>query len=189
MSRLLRRAGSGSRITSRSIKSSTESDSISKNRIVSSHIEEIKNNGGLDELQNPEVEKMLSGLEDEDAILVDDIDFTSSNSEKVVTKSKEAEIKKRKYDTLKRKQAEHEERINVSAKNIKEVNVETKKLAKFIDEYILMLRSIAEESGDNPQLLRKLEVLRRTCVGFVNALDRQLPSYATSLFVNSNMED
>jgi hypothetical protein len=123
----------------------------------------------------------------EDEFLTDDIDFENTESKEQPKTKRVDEVTKRKRqrEHLSMRREAHEERVKISASKVEHVNVEAKNLARQVDKYIKFLRTTAQEVGDNPYLIKKLENMRKMCVGFISSIERQLPSYATSMFVQT----
>lgn len=119
-----------------------------------------------------------------DDLLVDDIDFDGSRAKKQVVTTTDVATKRQRAKEEHVKRQEHgEERTRVSHDTVLFVNHEAKRLARKVDEFIGHIRGAAEKSHDNSHLLRRLEMIRRTCIGFVGALENQLPSQVTGMFV------
>jgi len=94
-----------------------------------------------------------------------------------------AEVPKQTKKKVASPQELHEERVGVSRRYVESVNSSAKKLAINVDTFIRELRESANEVADNPQLLKKMEHLRRMSVSFIRCVEHQLPGYATALFV------
>lgn len=120
-------------------------------------------------------------------LVTDDIDFDKSKSGSPIKTKKVANSMS--YSEMKRNRDRViENRRNVSKEQVDKVNKSAKKLYKDIDSFINDLRSAANSASDNRRLCMKLESLRKMCISFSRGVQNQLPSYATSLFVNPEEE-
>lgn len=119
-----------------------------------------------------------------DDLIVDDIDFNASQNEtQVVTETDDDIRRQRHHESREKRRRQHEERCQVSHDVILQVNRDAKRLARRVDDFIGSIHNAARTTHDNPHLLRQLERTRRTCVTFVNALEKQLPGQTSGLFV------
>lgn len=120
--------------------------------------------------------------ESEEDLIIKDINVEEQKTKPKKKVLSAAEIKKREA-------AFYEDRTKASQEQINIVNKNARVLYKHIDSFISSLRESAEKTQDNPQLRRKLENLRRLCVGFVRSAEQQMPHHATSLFVTPSEEN
>jgi hypothetical protein len=112
-----------------------------------------------------------------DDIVFEEKDNSGSQEEKV------SQSKTKKEERI-RKANLYEEKAKKSQQQIEEVSNKAKVLYNQVDEFISVLHKAANNTENNLRLNRKLENLRRICVGFVRTIDQQMPTYATSLFVD-----
>jgi hypothetical protein len=156
-----------------------------KTTVVSNIVEQLVNQGYSGDLySNPELGMHKIGADNQEVSLnvydesqmVDDINF--DKKEEVEEKKSTPAEKRRSY------QDKVQNRTENSQNQIDNVNQNAKLLYSNIDGFINGLRDAAEHAQDNPYLCRKLENIRKMCIGFVRSMQSQLPRSPASLFVN-----
>ena len=143
-------------------------DPIMTQQFVTRHLKELIANEIKVDINQPEGSTP-------DSVLVDDV--PEAKVKKPVSKMKERFVK------AEQERQSHEDRLHVSKTQIELVNKETKRLASEVNDFIKKLRTAAQQTADNPRLMSRLETLRRMSVNFIRALESNLPSYATAMFV------